>query len=316
MEDRKAVTGWAALIVILVSGPYFLITMPAYAQYDTENSNQTSMNSEIKNEYVLSYPKATAEITTPVTVHIEHRLYAPGDSMAVTGSVWLELVERVDALDLVKVQITDGSGNVVARDDANVTADGSYETTLKLLDSAAKGTYTVEAKVELEGDALGIVNTITSAALQSSIQFAVAEPVEQPVNAEGQDFTVWIASNSAVENFEFKQQEKKVEFFVEGNDGTTGVTEITIPKELLSGQMTVLIDQNVVAKENVLLKSDTETATTFEINYKHSIHRVEVAGTNVVPEFPLSLLIMAAAIGIVMLTVTALRRGSYFRHSI
>lgn len=305
LAERNAVAVLALVAFIFGAGPW--LVAPSYSQ-NTDGGNQTSGDAEVQAGYVLSYPVATAQITSPVTINIENRLYYPGDSVTVTGSVWSELVQRVDALDVVKVEIKDGSGNVVARDDANVTADGSYGTTLKLLDSAGKGTYTLEARVELEADALGIVKAMTSAALQSSIEFAVADRVEHDVDAEGRNFTVWIASNSGVNGFEFQQQEKKVAFFVEGNDGTTGVTEITIPKELLSGQMTVLIDQNVVAKENVLLKSDTEAETTFEINYKHSIHRVEVAGTNVVPEFPLALVIMAAGVGMITVTTAVFKR--------
>lgn len=315
LADRKAATVLSVLaLVIVFSGPQLLMAAPAYAQNGTDGNTEIAGDMEINADYVLSYPVATAEITTPVTVGIENHLYYPGDTLTVSGSVWLELVERVDALDIVKIEMRDGSGNVVAREDANVTADGRYETAVQLLDSAGTGAYTVEARVELEADALGIVRTLTSAALQSSIQFAVANQVEHDVNAEGQNFTVWIASNSGVNNFEFRQQEKKVSFFVEGVDGTTGVTEITIPKELLSGQMTILIDQNVAAKEDVLLKSDTQAETTFEINYKHSIHRVEVAGTNVVPEFPVTLLLTAAAIGTITLTTIVLKRraNKYF----
>ncbi len=308
LVDRRSVTVLAFLaIVIGFSAPQFLTSTLAYAQSSYGN-NQIAGETDVTADYELSYPVATADITAPVTIGSENHLYYPGDTVTVRGSVWLELVERVDALDIVKIEIKDGDGNVVAREDANVTADGGYETTLRLLDSAGTGAYTVEARVELEADALGIVQTITSAALQSSMQFAVADRVEHNVDAEGQNFAVWIASNSGVDSFEFRQQEKKVSFFVDGVDGTVGVTEITIPKDLLSGQMSIMIDQNLVAKEDVLLKSDTQAETTFEINYKHSIHRVEVAGTNVVPEFPETLLLAAAAIGTITFATAVLRR--------
>jgi hypothetical protein len=99
---------------------------------------------------------------------------------------------------------------------------------------------------------------------------------------------------------------------VEGNDGTTGVTEIRIPKAMLSGDMTVLIDQNIAVEDDVLLKSDTATETVLEINYKHSIHRVEVAGTNVVPEFPVAIVIMAITIGtMIVVSTLAKQRGNW-----
>ena len=161
--------------------------------------------------------------------------------------------------------------------------------------------------MDLEADALGIVESLTGAALQSTIQFAVAEEVRHDIPAEGMNFTVWIASNSGVENFEFHQEDKKLSFLVVGNDGTVGVTEITIPNKLLGGQITVLIDQGVLPKESVLLKSDTESESIFEINYKHSIHRVEVAGTSVIPELPIVLPITVIAVGMITLTARMLK---------
>jgi hypothetical protein len=65
--------------------------------------------------------------------------------------------------------------------------------------------------------------------------------------------------------------------------------------------MAVFIDDNLASEEQVLLKSDTENETTFEINYSHSIHQIEITGTSVTPEFPaiFMLAILAASIGII-----------------
>jgi hypothetical protein len=71
---------------------------------------------------------------------------------------------------------------------------------------------------------------------------------------------------------------------------------------MLSGEMTVLIDGQLVTAESndVILKSQTQTDATFEINYTHSEHTVEVTGTTVAPEFPLAALIMAAGVASVV----------------
>lgn len=293
------------LTLVATAGPN-LLNAPANAQNSTNGVSQDS-NTQVNSDYVLSYTEASAGVTTPVTIFIDQHLYYPGDSITVRGSVWSEIVTRVESLDLVKVEIKDGNGNVVARDDANVTSAGNYQTTLKLLDSAGYGTYTVESRVDLAADALGIVQSLTGAALQSSIQFAVADKVQHNISAGGENFTVWTASNSGLENVEFSQADKKLSFFVEGSDGTLGVTEITVPKRLLSGQMTVLMDQNILPRENVLLKIDNESQSVFEINYKHSIHRIEVAGTSVIPEFPLGLPMTMAAVLMMTLTVAFLK---------
>lgn len=291
-----AILTFAGITAILFIPMPTFVTSSAFGQ---ESGNMTNDNSQTK--YESSYSIETSGATRPLTIGTEHHLYHPGETIRVGGSVWADLVEKVENLDLVKIELKDGMGNIVAREEANVSAsNGEYSTSLRLLDSAGKGLYTVSTNVEVDADALGIINTITSAALQSSIEIAVAPPEEHKVDAENQEFTVTIASNSGISNFNFNQQDKKISFFVEGDSGTTGITEITIPKRLLSVDMSVFVDQNLVAKEDVLLKSDSETETTFEINYHHSIHRVEVAGTNVVPEFPLATLVMAGSIASVI----------------
>lgn len=285
----------AAAVLLVLNLSFFAAPHSLQAAAQSEGTQTT---------YSSSYEEVTADVTRPVTVSLESHLYNRGDEIRVKGSVWSEIVRQVDAIDVVMIEVKDGNGNVVAREEATVDSEGRYSKTLSLLESAGSGIYTLESRVELDADALGIVETITSVALRSSIQFVVAEPVEYNVNAENQDFTVLIASNSGISNFEFTQHEKKVSFLAEGNGGTLGVTEITIPKALLSGEMTVLIDQNIARQEDVIVKSNTQDETTFEINYTHSIHRIEVVGTNAVPEFPLAWLAMSAAIGAVtVLTV-------------
>lgn len=298
---------FALLGILLMSVVCF---SPVLAQSETS----TGSSAEVQGDFVLSYPSTNATVVTPVSAKVENHLYHPGDNVEFTGSVLIELVNQVDALEIIKIAIMDGQGNVVLREDASIDQeDGTFVTTASLLDSAQSGTYTAVARLEIDADALGIVSAITSAALQSSVQFVVAEPVEHSITAADQTFAIWIASNSGVSEIELKQEEKKLEFFVEGVDGTSGVTEISIPKELLSGEMNVFIDQNLVANEDVLLKSSTEAETTFEINYSHSIRRVEVTGTNVVPEFPIAMLITAASISLVIAFLAIIARTQGFR---
>ncbi len=281
-----------------------LVVVPssAYAQ------NQTS--TEVEVSYSSSYETDEPSVITPVTVGLEYHLYNPGDEVMVRGSVLDDLVEQIDNLDLIEVELKDGDENVVARQNATVENGGNYSTTLNIPDNTQPGTYTVESRAEVDADALGIVEAITSATLRSSIEFVIEEPTEYSVNAEGEDFQVIIASNSEVEGFEFNQQERKIAFSVDGDDGTTGVTEITIPKDLLSGEMRVFIDENLVPEEDVIIKSETDAETTFEINYTHSIHSMEVTGTNVIPEFPIVAAIMAVAISVIIgITVLGRTRG-------
>jgi hypothetical protein len=166
---------------------------------------------------------------------------------------------------------------------------------------------------------LGLLDAELVAKLESSSQFVVGTSSSFEVTAEveggqEQQFEVEITSNSNVDNVRLNQTEKKVAFTVEGETGTRGVAEVTIPKAMLSGEMVVLIDGQVVTAESndVIVKSNTETEIIFEINYDHSEHDVEVQGTNVVPEFPVSTVVMAAAIGSIIAAVTFAKKVGFF----
>jgi hypothetical protein len=71
--------------------------------------------------------------------------------------------------------------------------------------------------------------------------------------------------------------------------------------------MVVSIDGRAVAEDSsdVIVTSDTTTEMTLEINYPHSEHTIEITGTNVIPEFPVSMVVMAAALASIIVAVTA-----------
>ena len=267
---------------------------------------------DVTTSYDSSYEVEQPDVTKPVTIGLEHHLYAPGEGVSVTGAVWTEILSRVESLTTVTVELKDQEGDAIDRQEASLDADGSFNATVQIPDNAGAGMYTVETRAELEGDNLGIIESITSATLQSSIQFVVSERAEYDVEAEGQDFRVAIASNSKVDNFVFDQEGKKIAFSVEGEDGTNGVTEVTVPKVLLSGEMKVFLDRELMSEEDVILKSDTAQESTFEINYDHSVHQVEVTGTNVIPEFPV-VTVVAAASMLAIVGVTVVRTRGYLR---
>jgi hypothetical protein len=295
-----------SFVAILLS---FVHSAPVFAQ--SEGSSN-----DVVTAYSTSYAELSADITRPITVATENRLYYPGESVNVRGAVWSEVIEPVEALNVIKTEIKDGRGKVVAMSEAELDREnGDYSTSMRIPDQAGSGTYTVESSIELEADALGIVEAITSATLQSSLKIAVAEPRSHLVNINNQTFAVTYASNSALDGFEFKEQEKTVSIFAEGSTGTTGVLEISIPKALLSGEMAVFIDDNLASEEQVLLKTDTENLTIFEISYSHSIHQIEVTGTSVTPEFPFAALAAAVAIGSALLLLSRTRLADLLQRS-
>lgn len=261
---------------------------------------------------LTSYNLDTPDVTKPITIKVDQHVYQPGEEIIVEGLVWSEIINNVDAVGIVKLELRNQEGDIVQNEDASVDESGSFATTLEFLDGAPEGTYTLDAGLELEADSLGIVETLTSTALRSSVQFAVSEPHDYTITAENEDFIVNIATNSEVDNIELDQEEKKLSFVVEGEDTTAGFAEVTVPKRLLSGEMTIMIDENVVGENDVIIKSNSEIETVLEINYHHSIHQIEVFGTNVIPEFPLAAVIIAITMAsVVALSLTA-RKAKLF----
>jgi MG2 domain-containing protein len=261
------------------------------------------MGANASASYKPSYPGERADDKRPFTVHSENHLYKPGEEVKVEGSIWSSLVDQIGGdISTVKLNVTDNKGNLTAQKDASVDSNGNFSATFTLPQNASQGAYTIDAMIEVKADLLGTLSADVKSKLDASAKFEVISPNAFAVKVEGKDFEVDIASNSTVKNFEFKQQEKKVSFHVEGQTGTRGVTQITIPKALLSGEIVVSIDGKVVPPESsdVVVISETDQGMTLEINYHHSEHTVEVSGTNVVPEFPLPVIgAIAAIIGVV-----------------
>jgi hypothetical protein len=301
----------------------FSFTVPVFAQ---SGSVEGSAQSQIS--YKTAYSKVSADSNNSVTVQAEHHLYAPGDTVQVTGSVSGEMREETES-DTVTVRIFDSQGTVVADQEAEVSSNGEYSANVELPASAGQGTYSAKSKLEVEASILGLLDAQIVAKLESTTpaSFVVASESSFEVQAQTgsssgggsaqQTFNVEIASNSNVDNVALEQDEKMVTFTVEGETGTRGVTQVTIPKAMLSGEMTVMVDGQAVSPDSneVIVTSNTQTETTFEINYGHSEHEVAVAGTNVVPEFPLSALVMAAGIGSVIASIAIANKKGFLSMS-
>ena len=297
---RQAVT--ALLAAVLASG--FGVTIPAFGQ----DSTQGSMETEIS--YRTEYPRVEAEGDTGVTVQTQYRLYRPGDTVRVMGSVSEEMREEVDS-DTVTVQLTGAGGSVAAEQEATIGSNGQYEATINLDSNAEAGEYSAGSKIVVQTSLLGLLDAEIVAKLESPrTSFVVGAETSHEVEAEGgETFDIEIASNSNISNVELNEEEKVLSFTVEGETGTKGVTEVTIPKAMLSGEMMVLVDGQTISStsSDVILKSETDAEVTFEINYSHSEHTVEVTGTNVVPEFPVAALVMAVSVGSAIVVATRLK---------
>jgi uncharacterized protein YfaS (alpha-2-macroglobulin family) len=288
------------------------VTGAIVSEQEVREDASAGANASASASYKLSYAREKADERKPFTVHAERHLYKPGEEVNVEGSIWASLVEDITGNNTsVILNVTDNKGNVtLGQEEVEIDEDGAFSTSFELPNDAELGSYSIDAMIKVDASLLDTLNASVKSKLATSARFEVVSSNAFAANAEGKTFEVNIASNSTVDSFEFSQEERKVSFRVEGETGTKGIAQVTLPKELLSGDMMVTIDGRAVAEDSndVIVTSDTLTEMTLEINYPHSEHIVEISGTNVVPEFPMSIIIAAAAIGSVIAATSIVTR--------
>jgi parallel beta-helix repeat protein len=119
-------------------------------------------------------------------------------------------------------------------------------------------------------------------------------------NVQGQIEHIQMVSNSTVSNFTFtilespgssQKAQECILFLVTGDNGTIGFCRASIPRSVMDGPYTVLVDgRETSAKE---LANSNITQTYLYFTYGQSTHEVTV-----IPEFPLSVIALLLIFGI------------------
>jgi predicted secreted protein with PEFG-CTERM motif len=275
---------------------------------ESETTSKSEMSAESTTQISIktAYPKAKADSSTSFVVQSKNMLYTPGEKVKVQGSLWSSLFAQLGASNTVTIQILDASGKVVQEKSVQMRSDGGFDAEIILPESSVEGKYSIKSKIVSDSSVLDTLSAEAKAKLETKASVLVAKPNPVKIKVEGHDdFELKVASNSKVSNVKFVEAEKKVSFLVEGETNTKGVTKISIPKALLSGQLTVLIDGQVMATDKVIVTANTEATTTLELNYQHSVHTVEIVGTQAVPEFgAVALVVLAVAITGIIITAS------------
>jgi len=116
------------------------------------------------------------------------------------------------------------------------------------------------------------------------------------VSAGDQSFDVPIVSNSTISNFSTTalETQKKISFGVAGINETIGMCNITIPNDMLDGELNVTVDGGQPLYSAAPLNNGTHTSLYFTYNNSFP-HAVEITGTTVIPELPILALPMLIA---------------------
>jgi hypothetical protein len=114
-----------------------------------------------------------------------------------------------------------------------------------------------------------------------------AEGWVNPIQISGVTYYVSTTSNSTVSGFSFNQSAKEISFNVTGASGTKGYCNVTIPKALLGGSFTVLVDGSTVTPT----QTSNATCTSLYITYTQANHKIQITGTTIIPEFPSNMIL-------------------------
>jgi hypothetical protein len=124
------------------------------------------------------------------------------------------------------------------------------------------------------------------------------------VQVQGSTLDVTVSSSSEVSNFQVNEEERNISFTVDGEDGTSGVTTIAV-QDILEGPYSVTIDGETTPFS--IMEDENTNETLLQLSYSHSEHQVVITGTQVIPEFPLPLLMVIPTIAAII-AISRLRR--------
>jgi len=175
--------------------------------------------------------------------------------------------------------------------------NADFESELPSFDSAV-ASLTVQGAVNTEGSSGGNSGGNEDNQGNDGTNLGLElKSVIQSVTVKGKNMDMALKTTSTISEFKLEEQSKSLGFTVEGQTGTKGSTEIPIGK-VLEGPYTVMIDGQTTTDFEVADEGTTDAVMT--ISYTHSTHDISISGTNVVPEFPVVMIgVIAALIGTV-----------------
>jgi hypothetical protein len=275
---------------------------------------------------------ATTTVTTFITtattkttlrylsVNFDKSTYYAGDTVHITGGISTsdppqQATNTTSSSSLaeglaVAIAIYDPSGVSVLNSITNPSAAGydQYAYDYILPATVSSGTYTVMVSYSTPGGGTPLhgrgtfqvapttISPVVSTVTQTStITVSMVVTSVTTVTVEG--LQMQVVSNSSVSGLVFDSTRGLLNFTVSGPTGTYGFFNATIVKTLLSGQPVVLID-GVQSPASV-----TQDANFWyvHVTYMHSQHHVTIGGSNTVPEFPSTLLLMVAFVLVVVI---------------
>jgi parallel beta-helix repeat protein len=134
------------------------------------------------------------------------------------------------------------------------------------------------------------------------------------VSSGGQAFPVRVSTNVTVTGYSFNISEKSLNMFVNSSPGVVGACRVSIPKVLLScensSNWAITTYQGGQTAAYLPLEDAENTYLYFAYNHTATTNRVEIRGTNAIPEFPFMLPMLSFGLLILTLIVVLRKLGS------
>ena len=302
---------------------------------NSETNDRLTNSAIIPQDYVTEYSSeyymhggATLwdddRLKTRVVIQTATHLAKPGSSMVVQGDISHNIMMEIDKVTQNLDLPSDWRSNCCTVDIFNQDGVLISQHPISFIEKQGQvgdfvSSFMVEPGSFLEGQVYTVKPGLHFAsnvmdAVNPEVFFHITEPHEThfivaapsvfSVFAENRTFNVQIASNSVINDFSFSQSEKKLSFTVDENTASrVGVTQITIPEEMLGGEILLLEDgQQIPLDSAIVVFHDNRTEYDVEIHYLHDTkHVIEILGTQAIPEFPISFLVLAGSVAMTVI---------------
>jgi len=199
--------------------------------------------------------------------------------------------------------VAEDRAEVISLDDVVDTPAGKFENVLKIEETNPLESN--EKEYKFHAPKVGLIQDADLKLVAYDLP-EVETPVIPELKSQPQSVTfaddvieVNVNSSSTISNFALDEENKKISFNVSGAGGTDGTTEIRIGT-ILEGPYTVTVDGEV--KDDVeVIESEEANSAIIKIAHADDSQVISVAGTNVVPEFPIHAIWIASLTGVLIL---------------
>ena len=270
-----------ALIAILATAAVVGI-MPAFAA----SSADTTYSSQIS-------PSTGSQQILPIVVSTDNDTYSRQSVVIVTGHV-----QNAIAGQAVTMKVSDPNGNVVEVRQLTLNSNGDFQDKINTASPlwTSGGVYTIYVQA---GSQQGLLSTETQFTLPGGGQSScTAQQLSATIGNEMYciDYTI---NGGTVSGATLNAASKTLVVNIQANDD--GQITLNIPRSVLDAKsgtsdsaFAVLIDGEQVQQFTETPSTDTRTIT---IPFQMASEKIEIIGTQIVPEFgPIAALVLAIAI--------------------